>query len=166
MKLISLFLFALPIILSCTSNKSEAEQEIQQEIQKQLALCAEAVKTKNIQLYMDLIPKDFVLKDQSGEIISRELQKKYTLRDWSIIEKTIQNHYVVDSIINYPDSVIAYTFQRWERLMLRPDGVNKDTILTTQKHIETWKKKSKGWFNYEVQELGGEIYVNGELYKE
>ena len=113
-----------------------------------------------------LIPEDFIIKDYRGEIISREKQKEYTLRDWSIIDTTLNNKFVVDSITTYGDSVIAYTSQKWERLMFRQDGKTKDTILTTQKHIETWKKTPKGWLNYDVQELGGNIFINGKLYKE
>jgi hypothetical protein len=166
MKSLPILCFALIFQLSCQSKNVQSDAEIKMEIQKRLNKCVEAVKTKNINLYMDLIPDDFILKDQSGEIISREKQKEYTLRDWSIIDTTLNNRFVVDSIKTFGDSVIAYTYQNWERLMFRQDGKTKDTIRTTQKHIETWKKTKKGWLNYEVQEFGGQIFINGKLYKE
>ncbi len=49
----------------------------------------EAVNTKTINLYLDLMPPDFVIKEQTGEIISREKQKEYIVRDWAIIDTTL-----------------------------------------------------------------------------
>lgn len=166
MKLFPLFYLTALCLLGCKEKTVQTNVEIKTAIQSQLDKCVEAVNTKNIDLYMDLIPEDFVIKDQSGEIISREKQKEYTLRDWATIDTTLNNSFVVDSIQAYGDSAIAYTSQRWERLMFRQDGKTKDTILTTQNHIETWKKTPKGWLNYEVRELGGQIFINGKQYKE
>ena len=166
MKYLAIFYIPAFFIFGCKAKNSQSEPEVKIAIQNQLDKCVEAVNSKNINLYMDLIPEDFVIKDQSGEIISREKQKEYTLRDWAVIDTTLNNNFVVDSIQTYGDSAIAYTSQRWERLMFRQDGKTKDTILTTQKHIETWKKTPKGWLNYEVKEIGGEVYINGILYKE
>lgn len=162
---LSIYCISVIFFFSCAAKKNQTDTAIKTEIQKQLDKCVLAVTTKNIDLYMDLIPEDFIIKDQSGEVISREKQKEYTLRDWSIIDTTLNNKFLVDSIKAYGDSVIAYTSQKWERLMFRQDGKTKDTILTTQKHIETWKKTAKGWLNYGVTELGGEIFINGNLYK-
>jgi len=142
------------------------ESEIISEIQGQLDKCAKAVETKDIDLYMDLIPEDFVIFDKSGETITREKLKEYTLRDWSIIDTTLNNKFTADSIKVYGDSATVFTSQRWERLMYQRDGVTKDTILTTQRHIETWKKTKKGWLNYDVKELGGQVFINGKEYKE
>ncbi|MBL7870050.1 MAG: hypothetical protein JNM78_00455 [Cyclobacteriaceae bacterium] len=154
------------IFLAGCNNQKRIELAIEKEIQKQLDKCVHAVNTKNIDSYMDLLPIDFVIYDQNGEIISREQQRVYTLRDWAIIDVTLNNMYKVDSIQVFGDSVIAYTSQRWERLMFQRDGITKDTVLTTQRHFETWKKTTFGWLNYGVKELGGEIFINGELYAE
>ena len=115
---------------------------------------------------MSLIPTDFELTNENGQIITREEQQAFILRDWSIIDTTLHNVYVVDSIDIYPDSVIAFTSQKWERLMFQRDGLTKDTVITTQLHRETWRNKSSGWMNYGITELGGKIYINGELYIE
>ena len=56
--------------------------------------------------------------------------------------------------------------QRWERMMMRPNGVEGlDRILTTQRHRETWRHTERGWQGGEVEELGGDVYVNGEYYQ-
>lgn len=132
----------------------------------QLDKCAKAVETKDINLYMELIPEDFVIFDERGDTITREKLKEYTLRDWSIIDRTLSNRFVADSLRAYGDSSIVYTSQRWERLMFRKDGITRDTVLTTQRHIETWKKTGKGWLNYDVKELGGQIFINGKEYQQ
>jgi ketosteroid isomerase-like protein len=153
------------ILLGCSTNTQQSESQIKGEIQNQLDKCVKAVETKDIELYMDLIPEDFVIYDESGEIISRAKQREYTLRDWSIIDRTLSNQYIADSINITGDSAIVFTSQRWERLMFQRDGKTTDTILTTQKHIETWRKTKKGWLNYDVKELGGRVFINGKEYQ-
>jgi PBP1b-binding outer membrane lipoprotein LpoB len=88
--LLTIILFNL-ILISCSTNPKQSEMQIKDEIQKQLDKCVKAVETKDIELYMDQIPDDFKIYDESGEIISREKQKEYTLRDWSIIDRTLSN---------------------------------------------------------------------------
>ena len=153
------------IWLGCSTNNSPSESQIKGEIQNQLDKCVKAVATKDIELYMDLIPEDFVIYDENGEIISREKQKEYTIRDWSIIDQTLSNKYTADSIKINGDSAIVFTSQRWERLMFQRDGKTTDTVVTTQKHIETWKKTKKGWLSYDVKELGGQVFINGKEYQ-
>lgn len=159
------FILLNTIFLNCSTNNIQSESQIRAEIQNQLDKCIKAVETKDIELYMDLIPEDFIIYDESGEIISREKQKEYTLRDWSIIDRTLSNKYIADSIKINGDSAIVFTSQRWERLMFQRDGKATDTVLTTQKHIETWKRTKKGWLNYDVKELGGQVFINGKEYQ-
>jgi hypothetical protein len=64
------------------------------------------------------------------------------------------------------DSVVVYTDQRWERLMLQRDLVTRDTVITTQKHREVWRRIGGGWRLSRVKELGGTILVNGKPYVE
>lgn len=162
---LGLTLSIITITLGCGSSVKEKESQIREEIQNQLDKCVKAVETKDIELYMDLIPEDFIIYDESGEIISREKQKEYTIRDWSIIDRTLSNRYTADSIKFNGDSAIVFTSQRWERIMFQRDGKTTDTVMTTQKHIETWKKTKKDWLNYDVKELGGQVFINGKEYK-
>ena len=155
-------LFLILLLCSCQAQKNP--DQVKAEIQAQLNKCVKAVNNKNIDLYMDQIPEDFVIYDEKGEVITREMQKAYVLRDWAIIDTTLSNRFWVDSLQLMGDSAIVFTSQKWERMMFRPDGINTDTVLTTQKHRETWKKTAKGWLNYDVKELGGEIYINGLRY--
>ena len=49
--------------------------------------------------------------------------------------------------------------------MLERDGKTIDHVVTTQKHRETWRHTEKGWMNHGVEELGGEVWVNGKRYE-
>lgn len=49
--------------------------------------------------------------------------------------------------------------------MLRRDLVTVDTVLTTQRHRETWRRTRAGWRQYFIEELGGQIWLNGKPYK-
>lgn len=160
-----LILLSVSYLIACSTTDQQSDSQVRNEIQNQLDKCVKAVESKNIELYMDLIPESFVIYDESGEIINREKQREYTLRDWSIIDRTLSNKYTADSIKISGDSAIVFTSQRWERLMFRRDGKTTDTVLTTQKHIEVWKKTTKGWLNFDIKELGGQIFINGKEYK-
>jgi hypothetical protein len=50
-------------------------------------------------------------------------------------------------------------------MMRRRDDSGSDNVVTTQKHEERWRLKNGRWYNYEIRELGGEIFINGEPYK-
>jgi hypothetical protein len=112
-------LSAIFLLLSCNSNIGKSDSQIKNEIQTQLNKCAEAVEMKDINLYMELIPKDFIIYDENGEVISREKQREYTLRDWNVIDKTISNNFIADSLEVFGDSAIVYTSQRWKRLCFK-----------------------------------------------
>ncbi|HQT92188.1 MAG TPA: hypothetical protein PL001_09205, partial [Candidatus Kryptobacter bacterium] len=59
---------------------------------------------------------------------------------------------------------IVYTSQRWERLMLEQDRKTVDTVLTRLSRRELWRNTSNGWFRYTVENLGGEVFINGYPY--
>ncbi len=171
MKFVPLALLALLLLTQCNSDKTPIElteqdkKAIHESIQKEIDIMIEAVNKKDIETYMEKMPEDFIIYDENGDIITRDQQREYALRDWSIIEKTLNNQMVIDSIdFMSKDSVYVYTSQKWERLMFRRDGLTKDTVLTTQKHKELWKYKPNGWIGYDVEELGGEVYINGQKY--
>lgn len=167
-KLPSLFIALL--VLSCAenhqSNLSPFQKElITDEIQDLINDGIEATRTKDIERYMSRMPEDLVIYDESGEVISREQQRAYALRDWAIIDTTLNIWMNIDSIqFHSSDSLHVFTSQRWERIMFRRDGVTTDTVITTQGHREIWKKNEKGWFGYDILELGGRIWINGEPY--
>ena len=144
-------------------EKSEIRKTIGKKVQDGVI----ATRDKDIDTYMAQLPEVLLIHDEEGKVISREQQREYTLRSWEIIDTTLFIEVLIDSIhFSGRDSVIVYNSQRWERLMYQQDGITLDTVLTTQRHRETWKKNNQGWFGYTIEELGGEIFINGQPFSE
>jgi hypothetical protein len=159
------------LLSSCAKNSNESEltelekSEIRQLIEKNIYEGLEATRNKDIETYISRLPEDLLIYDESGEVITREKQREYALQAWAIIDTTLYIEMVIDSMKYLTrDSVIVFTSQKWKRMMFQRDGITLDTILTTQIHKETWKNKKKGWFSYDIVELGGKVFINGESY--
>lgn len=142
-------------------------EAVRAEIEAAIARGVEATRTQDIDAYMEGIPEDLVVHDESGEVVTRDELRASTLRDWSVIPETLAIEVVIDSLElgDDGDTATVYTSQRWERRMLRPDGSGSNVVLTTQRHRETWRETDRGWLLYEVEELGGEVFVDGERYE-
>lgn len=135
-------------VASCSchpSSKATTIDTVRSAIQTQIDRCVEATRVKNIEVYMGCIPADWALHDESGAVITREQLRSNVLREWSIIPRTLAIETKVDSLEVKGDVATVYTSQRWERLMLQRDGKTIDTVLTTQKHRETWRNTLRGW---------------------
>lgn len=144
-------------------DAAAARHAIDEEIQKGV----KATKEEDIGAFMDGVPDDFKIVEDDGSVTDKAKLRELTLQKWAIIDKTLSLEIRIDSIEfgSTCDEVTLRTSQRWERVMRRRDGVGTDVILTTQKHVESWRAVSGRWYNYDIAELGGEIFVNGEPYK-
>jgi ketosteroid isomerase-like protein len=161
---LAILLASFLAVSGCNAKRDDPQRAARTEIEAVIARSLEATRNQDIQAYMALIPDDAVLRDGSGKMITRDQLRADVLRDWSVIPKTLSISMAIDSIEVNGDAATVYTSQRWERLMLQRDGKTTDTALTTQKHKETWRKTSRGWLAYDVEELGGEVFVNGQRY--
>jgi hypothetical protein len=155
---------------SYAQTQSAAGQDVRSamaEIQKVLDGSVEATRTKNIDLYMRYIPADMGMHDkESGKTMSRDDLRKEVLQQWSIIKDTVLIFNRIDQIDLQGDTAKVWTSQRWERHMFQRDGKTVDYVVTTQKHREDWRKIDGEWRNHAVEELGGEIFINGKPYHE
>lgn len=149
--------------VACSSADVDAGR-IQAQIEHELQLGMDATRSEDIDAYMAGFPDDLRIVDESGAVITREEQRANVLRDWAIIDSTISIEIVVDSLEAFPDSAVVFTSQRWERLMFQRDGLTLDTVVTTQRHRESWKRTEAGWRGYHIQELGGLVWINGRPY--
>jgi hypothetical protein len=141
-----------------------SDAEVRRQIDASLQRTVRATMSEDIDAYMAELPADLEIRDESGEIVTREQQRANVLRDWGVIQRTLALTHVIDSLQVKGDTATVLTSQRWERMMLRRDGSAADTVLTTQKHRETWRRTRAGWFGYDIEELGGEIFINGKPY--
>ncbi len=161
-----LMFFALS---ACASQQPAAcpidaiRTEIDAEIQKGV----KATIDEDIDAYMDGVPDDYRIVEEDGSITDKETLRANALRNWAVIDETRELVITIDAMEVAPPCTEAkvMTSQRWERLMRRRDDSGSDVVLTTQKHEERWRLQAGRWFNAEIVELGGEIFVNGEPYE-
>ena len=164
-RLISTCLLWATVACGCSCHENSTNV-VRASIQNQIDRSVQATRVKDINTYMDCIPSDWTLKDEQGATIARDELRKNILRDWSIIPRTLAIETKIDSLEVHGTEATVYTSQRWERQMLERNGNTVDTVLTTQRHRETWRKTARGWMGYDVKELGGEVFVNGKPYHE
>lgn len=150
--------------LAGCGSREPSDAEVRRQIDASLQRTIRATMSKDIDAYMAELPPDLEIRDESGTIVTREQQRAGVLRDWSVIPRTISLTHTIDSLRVNGDTATVWTSQRWERMMSRPDGSGTDTVLTTQKHRETWRGTPEGWFGYDIVELGGDIFINGQPY--
>jgi hypothetical protein len=137
------------------------------EIQKALDESVEATRVKDIDRYMQSIPVDMAMHGkESGKAMSREDVRRDVLQQWSIIKDTVFLINRIDQIDIRGDTAAVWTSQRWERNMYERDGKTIDYVVTTQKHREEWRRVNGHWKPHEIQELGGEIFIDGQPYHE
>lgn len=141
-------------------------EAVRRDAEAVLAAYARATIAEDIDAYMALTPETLAIDDTSGATIDRDALRANVLRDWAVIVETLALEQSIESIaLNGCDSAELIVDQRWERTMLRPNGAaGTDRILTTQRHRETWRHTAQGWRGFEIEELGGDIFVNGERY--
>jgi hypothetical protein len=156
---------------ACGSGRSgrgsELAGEVRAEIEAQIARTVDATRRQDIETYMKTFTPDFEESATDGDQGKLADLRAHALRDWAIIPATRDLWARIDSMGEVAgDTVVVYTNQRWERLMLERDLVTRDTVITTQKHREVWRRTGLGWRLSRVTELGGSIVVNGKPYVE
>ena len=139
---------------------------VRRAIEAEIRKGVEATRREDIDAFMDGVPDDFRIVEDDGSITDKAKLRELTLQKWAIIDRTISLDISIDSLDVAPPcrEATVRTSQRWERVMRRRDGVGTDVVLTTQKHVELWRRSGGRWLNYDITELGGDIFVNGEPY--
>lgn len=155
--------------LGCAGTNARSQcalESIRTDIAAVLDESVRATRAQDIDAYMALIPDESLIDDTGGEQITRDQLRANVIRDWAVIPETLAIEHTIEAItLTGCDGAEVMTGQRWERLMLRPNNqLGTDRILTTQRHRETWRRTPNGWRAIHIEELGGEVYVNGELY--
>lgn len=115
---------------------------------------------------MEGVPCDLRLLEGDGSITDWAALKASQLEAWGIITQT--------DVLGIDVTVLelgcggaratARTDERWDRQMLDKDGVTESSIVTTQKHVESWEALNRSWVQVGIEELGGTTVVNGKPY--
>jgi hypothetical protein len=153
-------------VVGCSHSAETNADNVRTLIQAQIDQGIEGTRNKDIDRFMSVVPKDWALHDGEGHVVTRDDLRRNVLQQWSIIEKTISISEHVDRVALQKDQATVWTSQRWERQMHERTGPALDDVVTTQRHEEQWRFINGKWWCYQVKELGGEIYVNGQPYKD
>ncbi len=94
---------------ACRTENTAAVKKL---IQAQIDESVEATRTKNIDLYMSVIPDDWVVHDEKGGTVSRDDLRRGALEQWDIIEKTISIWRHVDRLEVHENKATVWTSQR------------------------------------------------------
>lgn len=151
--------------VACSSRPDAADPttSVRSSIEAEIARSLDATRRKDIDAFMSGFAPDFEVVAGDGDQGTLADLRQHTLRDWAIIPVTRDLRMRIDSIpVANGDSAVVYTDQRWDRLMLERDGVTRDTVVTTQKHRELWRRTPAGWRRARIVELGGSVVVNGK----
>ena len=123
-----------------------------------------ATKAKDMDQYMEQVPDDYRILEDDGTITDKAALRAKQAQAWAIIRRT--NALTIDvtkvALGCAGECATVWTDQRWDRQMLGKDGVSEYNVVTTQKHIETWKLAGSRWVNSEIKELGGTVMVDGK----
>jgi ketosteroid isomerase-like protein len=139
-------------------------------IAAQIARSVQATRDKDIDALLSVQTPDFTLQndttgDEHGELLTRDKLRANLLRDWSVIAENGTIDIQIDSLTLQGDTATVYTRQLYERLMHQREGPLLDTVVTSVKHREVWRRLPQGWRVAHIEELWhGPILVNGQIY--
>jgi hypothetical protein len=151
-------------ILVGACARPETPLRVRADIEAVLAQEMDATRRKDIDAFLSTVDND--LTSPTGQRLTRDELVANIRRDWSIIVETKTIGVSITSFELCGDEAFVGTRQRWVRTMLERDGKTQDLVETTQDHRERWRKRPQGWRAVEVQELGGDTFVNGKRYEE
>jgi len=155
---------AAGMVAGCASS-SATQPSWRLQVTAVLSRSAAAIETKNIDAFMATFPSDCEVRVGSV-IVSPEKLRADTLREWSSVTKTLSISDAIGDFSVDSDIVVMIITHSWERRerWWRAKDKPIDTVLTVEKQREAWRRCPTGWCRYDVQELGGETFINGEPY--
>ena len=166
-------LVCVGVTTACGPRQPSPAQELataRAAIAAQIARSVQATRDKDIDAFLSVQTPDFTLQndtvgDEHGEYLTKDQLRVNILRDWSVIAENGTIDIQIDSLALQGDTATVYTRQHYERLMHQREGALLDTVITSVKHREVWRRLPQGWRIAHMEELWhGPILVNGQIY--
>ena len=152
-------LLALVLLSACHGKARESstrKEIVAQEVRHAIAIRYErqaaAYGLRDIDAFLDNLEPDF-----TGEPLRGPAYDKATVgaavraRMASVDSAEIQ--VVIDSLSVEGDTAEVYNHQRFSRVVRDSAGVLR-RMVTTQRHLERWRRTSRGWRIFFLRELG------------
>jgi ketosteroid isomerase-like protein len=161
------------VTAGCTPRPSSPAEEVttaRAAIAAQIARSVQATRDKDIDALLSVQTPDFTLQndtsgDEHGDLLTQDELRANLLRDWSVIAENGTIDIQIDSLTLQGETATVYTRQHYERLMHQREGPLLDTVVTSVKHREVWRRLPQGWRVAHIEELWhGPILVNGQIY--
>ena len=146
-------LLVVAVALSCTGDP------VQRAIEAQIASGVEAIKTENIDAFLDQFPKEVFPGDSAAVEQAIAAFRANTLVEWGVT-RTRSLSIRVDSVSAAQDSAIVATSMHWDRIITFPPRA--DTVVSNIWHRELWRRTPKGWRMFKLLRYGGTTTTNGK----
>ena len=125
-----------------------------------------ATKDQDMDRYMEGVPEDYRIVEEDGSITDRARLRDLQTQAWALIRRTNALDIAITGFRLGCGGTCAEveTDQRWDRQMTGRDGVSEHNVVTTQRHKERWELRESRWVQTGIEELGGTVMVDGEVY--
>lgn len=171
--MLSLTAAALGLSLSAAMPAADAipdevrlTKAVRQAIADETQFVNEAVRDKDFERYMEVVPDDYRIVEDDGTITDKARLREKQAQAWALIRRTNALAVTITGIKLGcgGECALVQTDQIWDRQMLGKDGVSEFNVVTTQKHNERWDLRGSRWIQTDIEELGGTTLVDGKPY--
>jgi hypothetical protein len=161
-----LLLLALAASAPSVADEARLTRAVRQAVTDEIEFVNNAVKRKDMDLYMSAVPDDYRIAEDDGTITDKARLREKQTEAWALIRRTNGINIKVTDVRLGCGGECAFvkTDQRWDRQMIGKDGVSEFNVVTTQKHNEKWELRGSRWVQTDIEELGGTTMVDGKVY--
>ncbi len=136
--------------------------ELRWQIESEILRVHEAIRAEDIGDYMEVVPPDLELRG-GAMAADRQQVREEVLRGWEGVQQTHLIEATVERLERRRDGAVDVWYaQRWDRTQVMEDGA-PHRVLSERRYRETWRRRGVRWFRYEIEDLGGRVWVDGRL---
>lgn len=161
-----LLALAEPVLSAPIPDEARLTRAVRQAVMDEIEFVNSAVKRKDMDRYMSVVPDDYRIVEDDGSITDKARLREKQTQAWALIRHTNSIDINVTSIRLGCNGECAFvsTDQRWDRQMIGKDGTSEFNVVTTQRHNEKWVLRDSRWSQTDIEELGGTTMVDGKPY--
>lgn len=147
-------------------DEARLTRAVHQAVTDEIEFVNGAVKRKDMDRYMSVIPDDYRIAEDDGSITDKARLREKQTQAWALIRRTNSIDIKVTDLKLGCGGECAFvkTDQKWDRQMIGKDGITEFNVVTTQQHNEKWELRGSRWVQTDIEELGGTTMVDGKLY--
>lgn len=121
----------------------------------------ETSRRSDVDAFVARLPADFTVQRRDGGTATREDVRQAQLNRARSGAETLSLTIEIERLEVRGDQATVWTNQRWERRVTPPGATQGHHVVTTQRHEESWRRRDGRWEPYRINELGGDVIVDG-----